>query len=525
MSRNAFLTSSQARIRLTDTGCAPKSKSVERHGALRHYAPLIVIVVLAIPWCAWNLGDQCLWQDEAQTACISETVLTHGIPLGCDGKNSFSQAGGTEWGRGYVWWFHGWVQFYLTAASMLLLGHTTLAARLPFALCGVATVVVTYLYASFLWRTRRAGVVAAIMLLLCVPFLLLARQSRYYVCDALFSMLCLYSYHLMLARSRRASIVFVASAVLLFHSYYLAYPALLAPVLLHSAVFRRDRLKALLIATAASLVFVLPWMVLLWRQSSVFTAGEASPHFVASLGDLLRSTLRYAVPWQVLLVFPLAALLRWAKRSPAAQSGVPWSDVGLLLFFCGVTVVSAAYCFAVPHFRYLASILPVICVLTALAIEYAMQRHFAFGPLILAGLFATWPVTDYAYELTHHYEGPIDGIVRFLGTHAKPTDIVAMSYGDMPVRFYNHLRVVGGYSSEGLAEAEHADYIIPRHYVLSPGMRAFNKKLLGYASNGRYRRIIIASPDLAFENREDLAWHQFRTAKDQPFVDIYQRIE
>jgi len=43
-----------------------------------------------------NLGNQYLWQDEAQTALISKTILRHGIPLGYDGKNYFSQDCGAE---------------------------------------------------------------------------------------------------------------------------------------------------------------------------------------------------------------------------------------------------------------------------------------------------------------------------------------------------------------------------------------------------------------------------------------------
>ena len=34
-----------------------------------------------------NLANHYLWQDEAQTALISKTILTHGVPLGYDGKN------------------------------------------------------------------------------------------------------------------------------------------------------------------------------------------------------------------------------------------------------------------------------------------------------------------------------------------------------------------------------------------------------------------------------------------------------
>jgi hypothetical protein len=49
-----------------------------------------------------NLDNVYLWQDEAQTALISQTVLQGGIPKGSDGKNYFSQELGAEYGENYT---------------------------------------------------------------------------------------------------------------------------------------------------------------------------------------------------------------------------------------------------------------------------------------------------------------------------------------------------------------------------------------------------------------------------------------
>ena len=38
---------------------------------------------------------------------------------------------------------------------------------------------------------------------------------------------------------------------------------------------------------------------------------------------------------------------------------------------------------------------------------------------------------------------PIEAIVRFLEESASPDDLVVMTYGDLPVKFYTGLRVVG----------------------------------------------------------------------------------
>jgi phosphatidylglycerophosphate synthase len=67
-----------------------------------------------------NLGNQYLWQDEAQTAVISRTILTHGVPVGYDGKNYFSQELGSEYGKNYIWKWHTWLPFYILAAFFSL---------------------------------------------------------------------------------------------------------------------------------------------------------------------------------------------------------------------------------------------------------------------------------------------------------------------------------------------------------------------------------------------------------------------
>ena len=83
-------------------------------------------------WLAFaNLGAQALWQDEAQSALLSRTTLEHGIPLGSDGLNFFSQEMGVEYDDAHRWRWHTWLHFYLVAGSFALFGESTAAARVP----------------------------------------------------------------------------------------------------------------------------------------------------------------------------------------------------------------------------------------------------------------------------------------------------------------------------------------------------------------------------------------------------------
>jgi len=68
-------------------------------------------------------------------------------------------------------------------------------------------------------------------------------------------------------------------------------------------------------------------------------------------------------------------------------------------------------------------------------------------------------------EITHDFRGPIRGITDYLQRNAKPSDVVAITYGDLPIKFYNHLRVVGGLTGEDLTPGRSADWIIMRKHV------------------------------------------------------------
>ncbi len=132
----------------------------------KHWLPISLALVFgtAAIFLLARLGQRAMWQDEAQTAVLSRTVLEFGVPRGSDGRNFFSQELGAEYGNGYLWRWHTWLPFYVTAGFFRVLGATTLAARLPFALFGIATVVLLYRYAESISGDRRVAVIAAALL-------------------------------------------------------------------------------------------------------------------------------------------------------------------------------------------------------------------------------------------------------------------------------------------------------------------------------------------------------------------------
>ena len=101
---------------------------------------------------------------------------------------------------------------------------------------------------------------------------------------------------------------------------------------------------------------------------------------------------------------------------------------------------------------------------------------------------------------------------------------VAINYGDLPVKFYTGMRVVGGLTGEDLASIDDAEWIILRrdNVGANEDLR-IRRRMHRQIATGRYSLRVIDYPDTAFENREDPALHRFRTGRDVDGVRIYRR--
>jgi hypothetical protein len=192
-----------------------------------------------------DLPDVYLWQDEAETGVIARHVLTYGLPLSTDGRDWVQQAPEAfqEFNQDYIWTYHPWLQYLAAAASFAILGMTTFAARFPFALAGLATLLALYHFVSRWLGDSLTARVAGVLLLLCVPFIVLMRQCRYYAPSALFTLLTVDSYLWLRSDKPWAVPYFVLSAVLLFHSFYVAFFPTLAALVAHWFLTRASRAK------------------------------------------------------------------------------------------------------------------------------------------------------------------------------------------------------------------------------------------------------------------------------------------
>lgn len=321
---------------------------------------LLLIICVSVTLLLANLGNQYLWQDEAQTALVSKTILSDGVPRGYDGKNYFSQELGAEYGDNYIWRWHTWLPLYVLAVFYKIFGVSTFVSRLPFALFGFGTVLMTYFFTKSLWPNTRIPAVAAMLLAISVPFLLLCRQCRYYSMVMFFSVLSLHAYFAMLNRKKYSAMMLFAASTLLFHSQHFYVAVLFPAVLLHAFIFGRDRLGKLFLVIAAVMLLNAPWLFWLSGMKSL----QATDIKVIDLSPVLDFTKTFLVgimryvftPWLLLVVLIIIITRRVKIGSFFTKANLTWKKLLLPIFFIIFNIAIMAVISPVPYFRYIAPV-------------------------------------------------------------------------------------------------------------------------------------------------------------------------
>jgi hypothetical protein len=476
-----------------------------------------------------NLGNRYLWQDEAQTALVSKTILTDGVPKGYDGKNYFSQEKGAEYGKNYIWRWHTWLPFYVLAGFYKVFGISTFVSRLPFALFGFGTVLMTYFLAKALWNNNRIAVIAGGLLAVSVPFLLMCRQCRYYSMVMFFSVLALLSYEMLLERRKYAAVLLFASMTLLFHSQQIYLPGLVAALLVHGLVFRRDRLKVLLVIIAGVAVVNGPWMA--WLSGVNYPSIDKTRLFnpeimLGHIKKFVTDIFSFIFPiW--LLGFAAAAMVVRRMRTGRFVFGneLNREKTAIVVIFVIFNVFTMTVTAPWPYLRYLVPSIPLLIIFAAVVIDAAIEAHLLVGVAAILLFVGTGQLKDYLYEITHDYDGPEEGIAKYLNEHGTPDDMVVITYGDLPLKFYTSMRVIGGFTGEDITQAQKARWVIIRRHAVSEKDAPVGDYIFQKLNPADYRMTTIDYPDISFGDRENIDEHLFRTATTADKVVIYERIK
>jgi hypothetical protein len=472
----------------------------------------LVLFLIAYALVFPNLGDRCLWQDEAETALVADSILRPGLPRGWDGRLLVTQLNADDLTNSFLWAGTPWLMHYAAALGMAVFGRNSFGARWPFALLGCLSFPFFYCLVRRMSKDRLVAVVAVIVLLTSVQYLLLMRQCRYYALLPVLFFLSLWGYQLL--PSRRGVVLFSLGLTLLFHSNYVSCAIAATGFLLHTALFpKRDAIwghLALcgLIIGACSV----PWLVATEFLNRVPLPGSFGAKF---LGTLIMSN-RYVCSWLVLTGLGIAHL-----RKQLHADGIMGLCVCLLVpmfFFLPATLL--------PNPRYVAFLLPIGALIAAKAIcemhawkpwlglslgavligsnilviplpaliPASVGQQISYGNLetgvdaLKLGLWRS-ELGGYAFELTHPCRGPDEALVSFVEANTAPDDIIGISNDWLPVMFHTGRRIAG---------------VVTPEVRMRPGW----DRLPLYLFDARYARWLILRPQSSYRSdaaaRDDL---------------------
>lgn len=444
----------------------------------RHW-PIALIAVVAAVLLLTNLGGEALWEDEGDTAVLARSILRHGIPVAWDGVTFLDPDYGQRLGFGLVMVSHPWLQYYAAAASFAVLGESAATARVPFALAGIATIVVTYLMGVELFRSRRIACCAALLLTASVQFLLFARQARNYPFHALLT--CLLIWQFLRLDSWKRSVGFALLGIALFHTHPLGVAAVgaLAALTFISPDFRSARRWCWPAALAVG-VYAAPWVV-------VSQAGHSeAATSILGLRDLAGRVAQFFVEYGSVAPVVGSMLLGVVLWRRAKGSRVLSLDERKYVAACAVLVVTYAAAVAATQtptdvwvlgLHHTPALLPLTALIAALLIvKVSGQRRLILATLVLAFVFTRggqlvpWvvladpvaqPASDtgptfhvpprmadrilrttqlqFARALVQPNPGVMSQIGAYLRTHAAPGDIVLTNAESQALYFHTGL--------------------------------------------------------------------------------------
>lgn len=256
-----------------------------------------------------RLGRPALWQDEAETALLAESVLEHGYPsVRLEGRLISGQPDlkAYESAPGGAWIWDTWAPYYLCAASLALFGRTAWAARLPFAVAAfLAFLLAGRLFRVLSPRDRLASFLAEALLAVNVPWLLFMRQCRYYSLACLGTLAALLAYRRVL-KGRPGAPALLAFCLLFLLNTFFALGLMAMAVLAADALLRRREpglLRRAGTALAASAILFSPAALYfkVWTRPGIHLYGLGeSLRFLETYGLWIQ---QFAAASPVLLVY------------------------------------------------------------------------------------------------------------------------------------------------------------------------------------------------------------------------------
>ena len=275
-----------------------------------HYTVLAAVLAFSGYLLFKNLDDTPLWCDEAETALVARNFLKTGHCTAWDGRNLGTTRNGHLLDANLNF-RNPPLSFYVTAASFRLFGESPFAARLPFAVIGLLTVLLLY----GLIRLECPGspafaLFSAAMLGSCAEYILYARNCRYYALAVFLALLVFFVWRRLLRRPGIGAATGLAAATaLLYYTHFLICLAFCASLAVSWLLFERKSFPGrktagrYLLATAVAFVAAtLPYTLLhhSWERPDMPQGVPLWHHCIVMLWYVRESVTTGFAPWLVL---------------------------------------------------------------------------------------------------------------------------------------------------------------------------------------------------------------------------------
>jgi hypothetical protein len=423
------------------------------------YGLLMALACFAL---TYGLGDRLMWGDEAETALLAVNITKYGLPKVADGKNRITIYGTEDANEQGIWVWSPWLDEYVAAASFMLFGKSTVAARMPFALIGLVSVALLGLVARRIYGSHRVAMGAMLLYVTCIPFLLHARQCRYYAILMLAQIWLIWSYQRILEGGRVPGGIQAALALAVqFYCNYMVIPGNLLGLGLASLLLRR-RYPGLILTMAAAVggsgLLAAPWLLYastgrqLQGLDWLGAAGKAAFH-IANINAHI---------FPLLLLIPLVMI----RRRHAMTT---------LLWLLPVAQLLCLSLLPFRYFRYITPMIPVILLLGA-AILMTRLKPLWLGTLLLAiaaftNLFSVagsalfgdlrapgLPFATYVRSVASEYTDRLEASVQYLSREGSPEQTIFVPDPEFPLIFYTDMRLL---DARYRKLNEQPDWIIP----------------------------------------------------------------
>jgi hypothetical protein len=358
---------------------------VTQFSAKAWFSALLLVVSVVLLFA--RLGHYALWDDEALVALAAKGILRTGDTTAVLDDNIVAYSDGkllTELRDRY----HSPLPSYLAAASMTVFGGGTWALRLPFALCGLAWIVLV----TFWLKRDNADRVICLLVIMGilgnVSLFLFFRQCRYYAPAILSATVVVFLY--LHWKGRRRTLLWMAFwSLALLASNYMVYAEICLCLLVDYFFWGRKRMPLKVVdclwlgipQVLLGLPVVVTWNTL--RAEYANTLSSVSPgHRALTIWWSFRDVNACEFGILALLVIaPILFFLPWPERAPEGLNRQWFLRLPLALGICTIAAnfLSPMNSTIVAEVRYLAVTIPMWIVLAVLVIWRVTQGRMWFA--------------------------------------------------------------------------------------------------------------------------------------------------